>query len=78
MVEPSLPFYLSQSENPGAMITMCVRIGDNYDLWPKSMLNALKAKNKKEFVDGSLAIPQASSPEAHNWKACNSMLILDR
>ncbi|KAJ4760696.1 Retroelement pol polyprotein-like [Rhynchospora pubera] len=74
VIDSTSPFYLSSSENPGTMISSCVLKGDNYDLWEKAMKNALRAKNKLGFVNGSIIKP-AAGPEANLWESCNSMLV---
>ena len=47
---------------------------------PKTVRNALRAKNKFVFIDGTLSKPQIppgeeSSLEAQAWERCNSMMI---
>ncbi|KAJ4787232.1 Retroelement pol polyprotein-like [Rhynchospora pubera] len=74
VIDSTSPFYLSSSENPRTMISSCVLKGDNYDLWEKAMKNALRAKNKLGFVNGSIIKP-AAGPEANLWESCNSMLV---
>ncbi|KAK4427084.1 hypothetical protein Salat_1477300 [Sesamum alatum] len=71
----SLPYFLHPSDRPGAIITTCMLNGDNYDMWEKAMTNALRAKNKLGFIDGSLKKPDLDTLEASLWIACNSMLI---
>ncbi|KAK8944295.1 hypothetical protein KSP39_PZI008246 [Platanthera zijinensis] len=44
-------------------------------MWEKAMLNALCAKNKLDFINGTLVQPTPSSPEAAYWDSCNSILI---
>ncbi|KAJ3708504.1 hypothetical protein LUZ61_012209 [Rhynchospora tenuis] len=76
LIDGSSPFFLHASENPGTMISSCVLKGDNYDLWQKAMRNALRAKNKLGFIDGSVMQPaDAGAPEASLWGPCNSMLV---
>lgn len=50
----SSPFFLSNLENLGAIMTSHVLTGMNYDLWSKLMMNALQAKNNEGFVNGVL------------------------
>ncbi|KAJ4755428.1 Retroelement pol polyprotein-like [Rhynchospora pubera] len=39
------------------------------------MRNALRAKNKLGFIDGTLSEPESTNPEACMWESCNSMLV---
>lgn len=39
------------------------------------MMNALRAKNKLCFVDGSLTKPDENKQEVQSWEKCNSMVI---
>ncbi|XP_020242832.1 uncharacterized protein LOC109821048 [Asparagus officinalis] len=75
MIDPSSPFYLHPFDNPGASVTTCLLNGDNYDMWEKAMVNALKVKNKLGFINGTLIKPDEDTPKASKWEACNSMLI---
>lgn len=74
-LDMSSPFFLSNSENPEAIMTSHVLTSMSYDLWSKSMMNALRAKNKEGFVNGMLKKPISGSPEAGFWKVYNSMVI---
>ncbi|XP_028763325.1 uncharacterized protein LOC114721632 [Neltuma alba] len=38
------------------------------------MSNALFAKNKIGFVDGTISMPAADSPTLHHWMRCNAMV----
>jgi gag-polypeptide of LTR copia-type len=75
IIDGTTPFYLHPSDNPGTMISSCILRGDYYDLWEKAMRNALRAKNKFGFVDGTLSKPESTEPEACMWEPCNSMLV---
>ncbi|KAJ3704067.1 hypothetical protein LUZ61_007772 [Rhynchospora tenuis] len=74
-IDLNSPFYLSPSNSPGMMISSCVLKGENYDLWVKAMRNALRAKNKLGFVDGSVSKPKDNTVEAAVWGSCNSILV---
>lgn len=75
IIDGTSPFFLHPPDNPGTMISSCVLKGDNYDLWQKAMRNALRAKNKLVFVDGTLTKPKLGEPEAYLWETCNSTLV---
>ncbi|KAJ4790588.1 Retroelement pol polyprotein-like [Rhynchospora pubera] len=67
--------FISPSDSPGMMISSCILKGENYDLWVKAMRNALRAKNKLGFVDGTITQPKDNTVEAAVWGSCNSMLV---
>ncbi|XP_013589183.1 PREDICTED: uncharacterized protein LOC106297500 [Brassica oleracea var. oleracea] len=69
------PYALFGSDNPGAMITPVKLNGENYNQWASEMLNALQAKRKVGFINGSLKKPLADDPDHDNWIAVNSMII---
>lgn len=72
---PPSPYTLYGSDNPGAMITSVVLTGENYNQWANEMLNALQAKRKVGFINGSLKKPAQDDPNYENWIAVNSMII---
>jgi gag-polypeptide of LTR copia-type len=57
-------FYFSSSDNPGMLISSCILKGENYDMQVKVMRNVLRAKNKLEFIDGSITKSLAEESEA--------------
>ena len=69
------PYRLYGSDNPGAMITPVMLNGDNYNQWANEMLNALQAKRKVGFINGTLKKPNSDDPDFDNWIAVNSMII---
>lgn len=69
------PYTLFSSDNPGAMITSVQLKGDNYNEWSLEMLNALRAKKKSGFVDGSLTQPGEGDPKLESWLSVNSMIV---
>lgn len=69
------PYSLFSSDNPGSMITSVLLTGDNYNEWASEMLNALRAKKKSGFIDGSLPKPSADSADLESWTSVNSMVI---
>lgn len=48
------PYTLYGSDNPGSKITSVMLSGDNYNQWANEMLNALQAKRKTGFINGTL------------------------
>jgi hypothetical protein len=74
-IDTNSPFYLHSFDNPGTMFVFAPLNEENYTTWRRAMLNALNAKNKTSFVDGTLCKPDENSPDVHAWVKCNSMVI---
>ncbi|CAM9000628.1 unnamed protein product [Rhodiola kirilowii] len=74
----SSPYYLHPSDHPGLFICPVIFIVDNYDEWVITMRNSLCAKQKLDFIDGSLNPPAASEttpPTIDDWSMVISMLV---
>ncbi|XP_020867402.1 uncharacterized protein LOC110224763 [Arabidopsis lyrata subsp. lyrata] len=69
------PYSLFSADNPGAMISAVVLTGENYNEWAAEMLNALRAKKKIGFIDGTLKKPAVAGPDLESWTSVNSMVI---
>ncbi|KAG7551787.1 Reverse transcriptase RNA-dependent DNA polymerase [Arabidopsis thaliana x Arabidopsis arenosa] len=69
------PYSLFSGDNPGSMISSVQLTGENYAEWATEMLNALKAKRKLGFIDGSIKKPTAAGSEMESWTTVNSMVI---
>ena len=69
------PYALYSSDNPGAVITSVKLKGDNYNEWAMEMSNALRAKKKMGFIDGTLTKPGDDSPDLESWLSVNSMIV---
>lgn len=67
--------YLYPSENPATPLVSPLLDANNYHSWSRSMLTALSAKNKVEFVDGSAPQPSSSDPLFNVWRPCNNMVV---
>lgn len=74
VVDVMSPFFLSGSDNPNLTFTSDLLRDGNYADWVDEMSNALYAKNKYGFVDGSIPIPKEGSSEFSLWKRCNAMV----
>ncbi|XP_010485132.1 PREDICTED: uncharacterized protein LOC104763464 [Camelina sativa] len=48
---------------------------ENYAEWATEMLNALKAKRKTGFLDGSIIKPTTTGLEMESWTSVNSMVV---
>ncbi|CAL1377609.1 unnamed protein product [Linum trigynum] len=57
------PLYLHGSEQPDLVLVTDKLTITNYNDWSKAMHNALGAKNKLGFVDGTLAEPQLTTEQ---------------
>ena len=58
--QPSSPFYIHPNENPSLQIVSTLLNETNFHSWQRAMTMALKMKNKIQFVDGSLPMPDRS------------------
>jgi len=67
--------YLHPNENPPASPVSPVLDPTNYHTWSRSILTALSAKNKIEFVLGTAPQPSA---ESKDLSACNSKLLTNK
>ena len=67
--------YLHPSENPAAALVSPVLDSTNYHSWSRSMITALSAKNKLEFVDGSAPEPLKTDRTYGAWRRCNNMVV---
>jgi Reverse transcriptase (RNA-dependent DNA polymerase)/gag-polypeptide of LTR copia-type/Integrase core domain/GAG-pre-integrase domain/Retrotransposon gag protein len=74
-IDMASSYYLCSSDNPGMTLITCFLNGDNYSTWRRAMQNALFAKNKYGFVDGTISKPNAPAAEVNAWVKCNSMVI---
>ncbi|KAL5144203.1 Retrovirus-related Pol polyprotein from transposon RE1 [Glycine soja] len=67
--------YLHPSENPSVSLVSPVLDSTNYHSWSRSMMTALSAKNKLEFVDGGAAEPLKTDRTYGAWKRSNNMVV---
>lgn len=61
---------LSNSDNPNLKLVIFLLTGPNYLSWTRSMLLALRAKEKIGFVTGKIA-----KPPVEKWLTVDSMVI---
>ncbi|KAE9593077.1 putative gag-polypeptide of LTR copia-type [Lupinus albus] len=73
--DPSSPYYMPPSENPGAILVSNILNGDNYHSWSRAMAMSLKSKNKLFFIDGSLPKPLVDDPMFTLWDKCNTLVV---
>ena len=75
--DPSNPLYLHHEESPRAMLVYQPLVGENYPTWERSMRMALIAKNKLEFIDGTLTLSSPmvkTSLAIQAWIHCDKMV----
>ena len=69
------PFYLHPRENPAIALVSPMLDSANYNSWSRSILTALSAKNKVEFVDDSIKRYASNHVLLAAWKRCNNMVV---
>ncbi|KAA3477471.1 Reverse transcriptase, RNA-dependent DNA polymerase [Gossypium australe] len=69
------PYILHASDNSGTSLVTCLLKEENYPTWVRAMTNALQAKSKYGFVDGSITCPSSGAQEEYAWIKCNSMVL---
>ncbi|KAG4932957.1 hypothetical protein JHK82_047262 [Glycine max] len=69
------PYYLHPCENPTNALVFAVLDPTNYNSWSRSMLIALSAKSKIEFIDGSIQKCASNHPLHAAWRRCNNMVV---
>lgn len=76
-IDPKSPFYLHPSDHPGLVFVThpLSDEGENYFVWKKAFLNALKSKNKAGFVDGTIVTPEPSADNYAQWQQCNAIVL---
>ena len=77
MEDPSLnPFFLSSSDVLGSQLVSQPKTGaENCQSWSRAMIVSLTAKNKIGFLNGTIAIPDASSIEYISWMKFNMTIF---
>ncbi|XP_021615818.1 uncharacterized protein LOC110617383 [Manihot esculenta] len=73
--ELELALTLSNSDNPGIKLVSNPLTGPNYLSWTRSMIIALRAKDKLGFVTGKISKPNSDAPEYKKWITVDSMII---
>jgi len=67
--------YLHPNENPATALVSHVLDVSNYHSWSRSMLTALNAKDKIEFILGTAIQPNKTDSSFASWYRCNSMVV---
>lgn len=74
-VGATTPYSLHSSDNPGALITSVMFNSENYNEWSTELVDALKAKRKLGFIDGSIPKPSIDDQNFELWSSVNSMIV---
>nr|GEU89861.1 putative Gag-polypeptide of LTR copia-type [Tanacetum cinerariifolium] len=74
MIDFSSPYYLHPSDSPKQPSINEVLTDGNYNDWAREMTNFLFAKNKTDFVDGTLKKPETLFSEYKSWMRCDAMI----
>ena len=69
------PYSLHASDNSGALITSVMFTGANYNDWSTELINALKAKHKLGFIDGTIPKLSIDDSKFELWSSVNSMIV---
>ncbi|GKU92898.1 hypothetical protein SLEP1_g6561 [Rubroshorea leprosula] len=75
VLDSSSPYFLHSSDHPGLNLVSSPLNEANYSTWVRAMTNALRARNKFCFVDGTLSRPSNRSADLSHWEKCNSLVI---
>ncbi|XP_075507387.1 uncharacterized protein LOC142544212 [Primulina tabacum] len=74
--DPSSPYCLHHSGNPGLVLVSQPLMSDNFASWSIAMPIALSVKNKLGFVDGSISKPSDFEVNLLNvWVRNNNIVI---
>jgi gag-polypeptide of LTR copia-type/Integrase core domain/Retrotransposon gag protein/GAG-pre-integrase domain len=75
VLDPSSPFFLHHSDNPGIILVPQLLTESNYPAWSRAMTMALSSKNKLGFVDGTIKKPETATLEYQMWERCNTTVL---
>ncbi|XP_074377507.1 uncharacterized protein LOC141719027 [Apium graveolens] len=69
------PYFLSSGDNPRQQLGNMLLSGDNFINWSRGVKMALGAKNKLVFIDGTLPVPESTSPDYNKWIRNDYMVL---
>ncbi|KAF5451888.1 hypothetical protein F2P56_026948 [Juglans regia] len=74
--DPFNPFRIETGDNPATALVSDLLDTDNYVSWSHAISRALWAKNKLEFINGTLLKPvDISDPLFEAWERCNDLVV---
>ncbi|XP_074314573.1 uncharacterized protein LOC141649792 [Silene latifolia] len=68
------PLYISTSDQPSLRLTETKFNGEHFLQWKREIYQALLAKNKEGFIDGSLRITDKKDKKFHHWNRCDLLV----
>ncbi|XP_074317900.1 uncharacterized protein LOC141653934 [Silene latifolia] len=68
------PLYISTSDQPGLHLTEVKFNGEHFLQWKREVYQALLAKNKEGFIDGSIRITDKKDKKYHQWNRCDLLV----
>ncbi|MCI15435.1 hypothetical protein A2U01_0036573 [Trifolium medium] len=71
---PENIYYVHPFDGPSSVSVSPVLTHSNYHDWARSMRRALGAKNKFDFVDGTIPVPIPFDPSYKAWSRCNMLV----
>lgn len=75
MTNPNNPFRIEPSDSPGTILVTKQLTTESYPTWSRSMLRALRTKNKVGFISDTLANPTEDEAFLDSWERCNNMVV---
>ncbi|XP_070030012.1 uncharacterized protein [Nicotiana sylvestris] len=73
---PRHPLYLQPFDNPGnVIISIQLKGTENYPVWSKAMVIALRAKRKLGFIDGSCTKAQFTVNLEEEWERVDATVL---
>ncbi|XP_073143942.1 uncharacterized protein [Henckelia pumila] len=76
VLDISDPLYILPSDAPGINLISEQLIGtENYGIWSRAMIIALRAKNKLAIIDGSCTRPELDAANLKQWERCNAIVL---
>jgi hypothetical protein len=72
--QPGNVYYVHSSDGPSSVSISPKLTHSNYHSWTRLMRRALGAKNKYDFVDGTILVPTSFDPSFKAWARCNMLI----
>ncbi|VFQ79417.1 unnamed protein product [Cuscuta campestris] len=72
--DPTSLYYIHPSESAGNSLTKHVLKGDNYDVWEKTIVNALEGRSRVGFLTPTGFPKPTDEQDLAAWKANNSII----
>ncbi|GAU45556.1 hypothetical protein TSUD_27570 [Trifolium subterraneum] len=69
------PYFMHPNENPALVLVTPLLNGTNYHFWSQSMIVAIRSKNKRHCINGSLPRPLDDDRDPMAWDRCNTMVM---